>query len=143
MSSTIPEPQEVQSAMHVCDIPDCETTKPFKRKADLQRHHEQRHQTQEQKKRFDCDYSKCDRHQTPFHRMDHFRDHYRDFHKEELPRKRGESDEWYAEKAKTASKRWWRCVKCLNRVYIKESGFDCSCGSTCDKPRRQLRGFAA
>jgi hypothetical protein len=133
---------EVPNTSHICTVPGCESKTSFKRKADLMRHFEQIHQASEQKKQFYCDYSKCDRSQDPFGRIDHFRQHYRDFHGEDLPRKSGESANWYADKKQSVSKRRWRCVKCLNKVTIEDSGFTCdNCNTPCETQRRQIRGY--
>ncbi|KAK9424708.1 hypothetical protein SUNI508_13553 [Seiridium unicorne] len=99
---------EVSNGLHYCLYTGCESTTGFKRKADLQRHYDQLHRPETQKKQFFCGYERCERSKEPFHRMDHFRDHYRDFHKEDLPRKTGEKPEWYSQKEKTVSKKWWR-----------------------------------
>ncbi|KAK6218252.1 Histidine biosynthesis bifunctional protein hisB [Pestalotiopsis sp. IQ-011] len=130
------------STQHVCLVPGCDSKTTFKRKADLQRHYEQIHRPADQKKQYLCDYTRCERSKEPFHRMDHFRDHYRDFHKEDLPRKSGESAKWYADKEKAASSKHWRCVKCLTKVSIKEYGFQCgSCETPCEQQRRSIRGY--
>ncbi|KAF7521068.1 hypothetical protein G7054_g12567 [Neopestalotiopsis clavispora] len=133
---------EVPNTSHMCTVPGCESKTSFKRKADLMRHFEQIHQAADQKKQFYCDYSKCDRSQDPFGRIDHFRQHYRDFHGEDLPRKSGESSNWYADKKQSVSKRSWRCVKCLSKVNIKDCGFTCdNCNTPCEAQRRQIRGY--
>ncbi|KAF3009071.1 hypothetical protein E8E14_007699 [Neopestalotiopsis sp. 37M] len=135
---------EVPDASHMCTVPGCESKTFFKRKADLMRHIEQIHQAPEQKKQFYCDYSTCDRSQDPFGRIDHFRQHYRDFHGEDLPRKSGESAKWYADKKQSVAKRSWRCVKCLNKVNIKDSGFTCNnCNTPCETQRRHIRGYTS
>lgn len=124
---------------HVCLAPNCEA-KHFRRKADLERHYQQKHTPSHLKKQYFCDYSKCPRREEPFHRVDHFRDHYRDYHCEDIPRKTGEKDEWYDGRA--VSRHWWRCNKCLKRKSIVEVGWECpGCGSRCDSGRRKLRGY--
>ncbi|KAK8084808.1 hypothetical protein PG997_006079 [Apiospora hydei] len=123
---------------HTCLYPGCES-KPFKRKADLDRHWEHVHLPPHQKVSYYCDYSKCSRHTEPFHRMDHCRDHLREYHKEDLVRKNGkEDDEWYQNRK--VSTKWFRCTKCLHRNQIKESGWTCpNCSTSCDKKRQKLR----
>ncbi|KAH6655594.1 hypothetical protein BKA67DRAFT_657524 [Truncatella angustata] len=141
MRATIPEPEHANEG-HMCLIPACNSKTVFKRKADLQRHYDQVHQSSHLKKQYFCDYPRCERSKEPFHRMDHFRDHYRDFHKEDLPRKSGESNEWYAEKAEKASRKWWRCTKCLTKIAIKDYAFVCiQCNTPCDAPRQSIRGY--
>ncbi|RDA86809.1 hypothetical protein CP532_6399, partial [Ophiocordyceps camponoti-leonardi (nom. inval.)] len=54
------------------------TSRPFKRRADLDRHYKHRHAPDSVKDSFICDYPRCSRHQDPFHRLDHFRDHLRE-----------------------------------------------------------------
>jgi len=61
---------------HVCLTAGCD--KSFKRKADLERHYEQKHMPHSEKFHFACDYTKCARALEPFRRADH----YRDYHKE-------------------------------------------------------------
>ncbi|KAK8116232.1 egg shell [Apiospora sp. TS-2023a] len=123
---------------HQCLYPQCES-KPFKRKADLDRHWEHVHLPSDQKVSYYCDYSKCSRHTEPFHRMDHCRDHLREYHKEDLVRKNGkEDDEWYHNRK--VSSKWFRCTKCLHRNQIKDSGWTCpNCNTSCDKRRQKLR----
>ncbi|KAH9909092.1 hypothetical protein F4778DRAFT_776258 [Xylariomycetidae sp. FL2044] len=96
------------STSYPCPMPNC-AAGPFKRKADLERHHTQRHQLASQKQKFPCDYRRCDRRGSdvvdspspssergggggggggrPFYRKDHLRDHLRDYHREDLPRR--------------------------------------------------------
>lgn len=126
--------------MHVCLWKNCDA-KPFKRKADLERHYRHRHKADDEKDQHLCDYHNCARNTEPFHRVDHCRDHYREFHKEDLVKKKGrEDDEWY--NTRLVSKRWWRCSKCLQRNRVS-NGWDCTtknCRSQCDAQRRGLRG---
>ncbi|KAK8014676.1 hypothetical protein PG990_007972 [Apiospora arundinis] len=133
-----PESPVGQPEGHTCLFPQCDS-KPFKRKADLDRHWEHVHLPPEQKTTYFCDYPKCSRHAEPFHRMDHCRDHLREYHKEDLVRKNGkEDDEWY--RNRKVSTKWFRCTKCLRRNQIKESGWACPyCNVSCDKKRQKLR----
>lgn len=129
------------NGLHYCLIKGCATSNGFKRKADLQRHYDQIHPPKENKKQFYCDYQRCERHSKPFGRIDHFRDHYREFHREDLPRQAGETREWWSDR-KNVPKKWYRCVKCLEKNYIKDHGEQCAkCGSTCEPQRLQLRGY--
>jgi hypothetical protein len=122
--------------VHTCLQSGCD--KRFKRKADLERHYEQKHTPTYLKKHHFCDYAKCSRRAEPFHRLDHFRDHYRDYHKEDLPRKKGESKSWYDNRSWKPD--WWRCPKCLERRYVATDRWDCApCGSRCDATRRERR----
>ncbi|KAK8069523.1 hypothetical protein PG994_006139 [Apiospora phragmitis] len=123
---------------HICLYTQCEA-RPFKRKADLDRHWQHVHQPPEKKSTYYCDYSKCSRYSEPFHRMDHCRDHLREYHKEDLIRKNGkEDDEWY--RNRKVSSKWFRCTKCLRRNQIKESAWTClDCSTPCDKKRQKLR----
>jgi hypothetical protein len=131
-----------------CLYPGCDE-KIFKRPADLERHHRNVHGEPDQKENFLCDYPPC-RARGAFNRKDHFRDHLRDYHKEDIGsmkrEKRGgkrEIDEemwvklqaaWIKERKIVAS--WWRCPKCLHRVYIAESRYICqSCNHPCDGER--------
>ncbi|PFH61135.1 hypothetical protein XA68_18142 [Ophiocordyceps unilateralis] len=104
--------QQQQRDFPVCCLhPGC-TARPFKRRADLDRHYKHRHAPDSVKDSFSCDYPRCSRHQDPFHRLDHFRDHLREFHKEDIE-KRGGSEAGL----RPASSSWWRCRRCLKRVY--------------------------
>ncbi|ORY64936.1 uncharacterized protein BCR38DRAFT_341961, partial [Pseudomassariella vexata] len=130
-----------ESGLHICLASGCDS-KPFKRKADLQRHYRHRHCQDSHKKAYYCDYPKCQRRSEPFHRLDHCRDHYREFHSEDLVRKNGkEGSDWFANRY--FSRRWWRCTKCLQRNMTSD-GWTCGtpgCQSHCDTRRRELRGY--
>ncbi|KXJ92051.1 hypothetical protein Micbo1qcDRAFT_162143, partial [Microdochium bolleyi] len=88
-------------------------TKSFKRPADLDRHYKHKHPTSPVEQ-FSCDYKRCYRSTEPFTRRDHCRDHYRDYHHEDLSRRGSES----IRHEPNVSQKWWRCVKCLDRVTI-------------------------
>ncbi|RYP02200.1 hypothetical protein DL765_010766 [Monosporascus sp. GIB2] len=126
--------------LNVCLEPGCKS-KPFKRKADLDRHYQQVHWDSSIKPSFPCDYPKCMRSANPFTRPDHYRDHYRDYHKEDLLRRsstKRETNEWWADRV--IHKKWWRCCKCLRRVYIQQHGFDChNCKTPCESQRQSYR----
>jgi hypothetical protein len=97
------------------------------------------------KEQFPCDYPPCQRVREPFTRKDHFRDHLRDYHKEDLGSAKGEKqfekkkwlklqEAWVAERK--IIPKWWRCPKCLHRIQIAESGFECrDCKRPCDRER--------
>ena len=139
-----------------CLEPGC-SSKPFKRKADLERHYQNVHRKASAKKSYPCDYRRCLRSTEYFYRLDHCRDHYREYHKEDLCRRAGpslishpnpsivggkkrESRQWWADRA--PGKKWWRCSKCLRRVYIDLDGFECrNCRSICEMERRNYRGY--
>lgn len=90
-----------------------------------------------------------------FTRKDHYRDHLRDFHKEDIvgSGKGGEKREkakgewerkqrnWWEERR--VSREWWRCARCLVRVYVNASGWVCGgpdgCKGECENERRDLR----
>jgi hypothetical protein len=85
---------------------------------------------------FPCDYGQCVRGASePFTRKDHYRDHLRDFHKEPIGCAKGEKTAKDRNKWPVAQKtwlderrynsKWWRCAKCLVRVNISESGYEC------------------
>lgn len=122
----------------VCPYTGCDA-KAFKRKADLERHIRHVHVADENKEKFYCDYPKCQRSDDAFHRIDHCRDHYRDYHLEDLARRRGESDDWYRQR-RHVPRTWWRCTRCLQRVRVDESNFECpTCRVACDGKRQRLR----
>lgn len=121
-----------------CLYPGC-TAKPFKRRADLDRHYKHRHASDAQKVSFNCDYPRCSRRRDPFHRLDHFRDHLREFHKEDIEKRGGSANEEWLEDRRVSST-WWRCSKCLNRIYIEQNGYECpNCKSTCQAKRKEAR----
>ncbi|KAI0012271.1 hypothetical protein F4779DRAFT_83034 [Xylariaceae sp. FL0662B] len=133
------------SGQHVCLEPFCDA-RPFRRKADLQRHYAHMHRAASQKPAFPCDWKRCQRHREPFFRLDHCREHYRDYHSEDLLRRGGqgprrdESPDWW--RRRNVDPRWWRCPKCLARIHVDADGFDCArCGVQCEPERRRLRGY--
>ncbi|KAK2594255.1 hypothetical protein QQS21_008034 [Conoideocrella luteorostrata] len=123
-----------------CLYPGC-NAKPFKRRVDLDRHYKQYHASKSQKVSFNCDYPRCSRRRDPFHRLDHFHDHLREFHKEDIEKRGGPvNQEWFENRR--VSSTWWRCSKCLHRIYIEKSGYECpDCKTPCQtkqqrRPRR-------
>ncbi|ETR98158.1 hypothetical protein M419DRAFT_89548 [Trichoderma reesei RUT C-30] len=121
-----------------CLHPGCDA-KPFKRRADLDRHYKHKHAPSSQKDSYHCDYARCGRRRDPFHRRDHFRDHLRDFHKEDIE-KRGVAakEDWF--EGRNASHTWWRCTKCLKRVYISRQGYECpTCKTSLQAKRKEIR----
>lgn len=126
----------------VCLHPGCDA-KPFKRRADLDRHYKHKHAPASQKDAYYCDYPKCARRRDPFHRRDHFRDHLREFHKEDIEKRGGGSvvkDEDSVINDRNTPSSWWRCAKCLVRNYVEESGYDCPlCKTSCQAKRKEIR----
>ncbi|KAK3401663.1 hypothetical protein B0T20DRAFT_458802 [Sordaria brevicollis] len=133
----VPEKSRRRNA---CPHPGCD--RAFNRAADLKRHR-RTHLSDDEKKKYRCDYKKCLRYQEAFVRDDHFRDHLRNFHKEDLTRRNKQDDEdWWLTRAKSAvASGWWRCNKCLlTRVRIKQHGWVCpTCSTHCETQRRQFR----
>ncbi|KAK0702620.1 hypothetical protein B0T21DRAFT_110399 [Apiosordaria backusii] len=125
-----------------CLVPGC-AQKAFSRSADLDRHYKMVHVDEDKKVKFKCDYKKCNRHDSPFYRQDHFRDHLRDFHKEDLLRRSKKEDrKWWEGRAPHAVyKGWWRCNRCLvKRVDIAQDGYTCpGCGNPCEAERQRVR----
>ncbi|EMR66312.1 putative c2h2 finger domain-containing protein [Eutypa lata UCREL1] len=124
----------------------CDSHKPFKRKADLERHYQQVHRPAAEKPSYPCDYSRCGRATDPFYRRDHSRDHYREYHREDIMRRSSSSSskkqtaEWWG--GRVISAKWWRCSKCLRRVYLQKDHFECrDCKATCEAERRKFRGY--
>lgn len=121
-----------------CLYPGC-NAKPFKRRADLDRHYKHRHASDAEKVSFNCDYPRCSRRKDPFYRLDHFRDHLREFHKEDIEKRGGSVNEESLEDRRVSST-WWRCPKCLKRIYIDRNGYGCpNCKSTCQPKRKDAR----
>ncbi|KAI0015149.1 hypothetical protein F4780DRAFT_115288 [Xylariomycetidae sp. FL0641] len=132
-----------QEQMLVCLQPQCEA-KTFRRKADLERHYEQHNKAPQ----FLCDVKKCPRHLRPFGRLDHYREHYRLYHGEDLtPRTSGngsgsshdkKTEGWWD--SRRVDPRWWRCAKCLARVWVADKGWQCpGCKANCEPRRRMIR----
>ncbi|KAJ3514955.1 hypothetical protein NM208_g15017 [Fusarium decemcellulare] len=121
-----------------CLSPGC-TARPFKRTADLQRHYKNTHAPDSSKDAYYCDYPKCGRSRDPFHRRDHFRDHLREYHREDI-QKRGATvnEEWL--EGRYLPNNWWRCPRCLIRVYVAKSDFECpECKTSCEPKRKEKR----
>lgn len=82
-----------------------------------------------------------------FSRKDHYRDHLKEYHKEDLgcakkskTGRQKSQESWLRER--NISEKWWRCAKCLTRVYIKDDGWRCptkSCSQPCEPERRKAR----
>lgn len=70
----------------------------------------------------------------PFGRKDHCKAHLRDIHKEPLWKRSPKDDPNWLE-GKIINDEWWRCHKCLSRVYIKKNGWTCPspCGLTLER----------
>ncbi|KAF4506418.1 hypothetical protein G6O67_006507 [Ophiocordyceps sinensis] len=119
-----------------CLHPGC-MARPFKRRADLDRHYKHRHAPDSVKESFKCDYARCSRRLDPFHRLDHFRDHLREYHKEDIEKRGGscEDNSWLGDRQVSSS--WWRCSKCLRRVHVDRSGYECPDCRTCCQPKRK------
>jgi hypothetical protein len=122
----------------------------FGRPADLERHYKNVHGEIDDKDTFACDYDKCERLYMPFTRKDHLRDHLRDYHKEDLGEAKGLKREkdakkrlameeaWKAERV--VKPQWWRCIRCLVKIYVARNGWEClQCKSTCEKERQEAR----
>ncbi|KAF6815282.1 hypothetical protein CMUS01_12469 [Colletotrichum musicola] len=88
---------------------------------------------------FHCDYPACNRRNDAFNRKDRFRIHLIDVHKEDLKKKNEEiKDDWPLTRKIYVG--WWRCQKCLDRVKVAESGWECPRDHTkCEDKRREFR----
>jgi hypothetical protein len=110
------------------------------------------HAAENEKECYKCDYLKCDRSENPFTRKDHYRAHLRDYHKEDLGRAKASvrvkemssnkqldlQKQWLDERSTNPN--WWRCMRCLARIDVKASGWDCpSCGLPCESDRKERR----
>jgi hypothetical protein len=110
------------------------------------------HATENQKECYKCDYRKCGRSEDPFTRKDHYRGHLRDYHKEDLGRTKASASEkgmssdkqldlqkqWLDERF--INPKWWRCMRCLARIDVEASGWDCfSCALPCESDRKERR----
>ncbi|PQE30268.1 C2H2 finger domain-containing protein [Rutstroemia sp. NJR-2017a WRK4] len=143
-------PSNVPKGVYPCQFPVRCPGKRFGRPADLERHYRQVHADADQKSSFPCDYPPCTRHTDPFTRKDHYRDHLKDFHKEDMgsakqgknardTRKWQEAQQAWLEERRM-DLRWWRCKKCLLRVYVKTDGYRCgTCNEDCAVERIEAR----
>ncbi|KAF4633595.1 hypothetical protein G7Y89_g4526 [Cudoniella acicularis] len=147
--------ETIDKKHHPCQFPgtSCwKTNTPpvFSRPADLERHYRQVHASEDQKENHYCDYRNCNRSNEPFTRKDHFRDHLKEYHKEDIGYCKGEKTakdkaKWAAkqrswEAERRISDKWWRCVKCLDKIYVAEYGWQCpSCKRDCEAHRREAR----
>ncbi|KAF4971815.1 hypothetical protein FZEAL_9742 [Fusarium zealandicum] len=121
-----------------CLVPGC-TARPFKRSADLQRHYRNTHVPESSKDTYLCDYPRCTRSREPFHRRDHFRDHLREYHREDIQKRGATVNEEWLEGRYTPTT-WWRCPRCLVRVYISKNNFQCpNCKTSCEPKRKEKR----
>ena len=120
----------------------------FSRAADLERHYNIVHHASADK--IKCDYPRCARHTDSFTRKDHCRDHYKEFHKEDMgtfksPKTNVDKTtlqkkelQWKNERVITPD--WWRCPKCLDRIYVESEGWQCkTCKRECEPHRIQAR----
>lgn len=136
VADSLPSPHSRRDYPVCCLHPGC-MARPFKRRADLDRHYKHRHAPDSVKESFKCDYARCSRRLDPFHRLDHFRDHLREYHKEDIEKRGGscEDNSWLGDRQVSSS--WWRCSKCLRRVHVDRSGYECPDCRTCCQPKRK------
>ena len=89
-----------------------------------------------------CGYVKYSKSQGPLMNKDPFRDHFREYHKEDLGaigKKPLETKKWKELQGAGLAERWirqksWRCSRCLCRVLIAKSGYECStCSYLCEE----------
>ncbi|KAM3075086.1 hypothetical protein ACMFMG_007456 [Clarireedia jacksonii] len=143
-------PSNVSKGVYPCQFPARCSGKRFGRPADLERHYRQVHADADQKSSFPCDYSVCVRHTDPFTRKDHYRDHLKEFHKEDIGSAKQGKNAKDAKKWQEAQQawleerrmdlRWWRCKKCLKRVYVKTDDYRCkTCNEDCAAERIEVR----
>lgn len=107
------------------------------------------HAPDEQRDRLFCDYERCGRSTEPFGRKDHCRDHYRDYHKEDLGcakrEKKLQRKEWLKAQQiwleeRVIDPRWWRCARCLSRMYVDKDSWECrDCKTQCEAERMESR----
>ncbi|KAG4033862.1 hypothetical protein MFRU_004g03600 [Monilinia fructicola] len=144
------QPSDPQKGVYPCQFPIGCTGKQFRRPADLERHYRHVHADADQKASFPCDYKPCIRSKDPFTRKDHYRDHLKDFHKEDVgtakqPKNAKDSKKWQATQQawldeRQVDPRWWRCRRCLQRVYVETQGYKCTtCNEDCAKDRIEVR----
>jgi hypothetical protein len=114
---------------YTCLFPCC-CAKPFRRHCDLERHYEIAHPAPGADPIFLCDYPGCGRGKSPFARRAYFRDHLKEQHKEAI--KHGRRREGLTCSERTSNEPWWRCGRCLKRIYFDTEGYNCtSCKTKC------------
>ncbi|ATZ53269.1 hypothetical protein BCIN_09g01430 [Botrytis cinerea B05.10] len=139
-----------QKGVYPCQFPIGCPGKQFRRPADLERHYRNVHADADQKGSFPCDYKPCTRSKGPFTRKDHYRDHLKDFHKEDIGTAKQPKNTKDPEKLEALQQawleerqidpRWWRCRKCLRRVYVDTNGYKCvTCNEECAQERIEAR----
>jgi serine/threonine protein kinase len=133
-----------------CEHPSCWDTNDkfrFKVFADLADHYRNDHPNAIQAEFFPCDYPTCRRagDEDAFTRKDAYRDHLRESHMEDMAKRHKtlkREQEWLA--SRVVSSKWWRCVQCLDRVFVASDGWACpSCKQPCEPERLQLRKLSA
>ncbi|ESZ96515.1 hypothetical protein SBOR_3137 [Sclerotinia borealis F-4128] len=143
-------PSNPQKGVYPCQFPIGCSGRQFGRPADLERHYRHVHADADQKGSFPCDYQPCDRSKDPFTRKDHYRDHIKDFHKEDVgsakqPKNFKDPKKWQViqqawREERQIDPRWWRCKRCLQRVYVETHGYKCTtCNEECAKDRIEAR----
>ncbi|KAF7861507.1 hypothetical protein EAF04_008070 [Stromatinia cepivora] len=142
-------PSNPQKGVYPCQFPTGCPGKQFRRPADLERHYRHIHGDADQRLSFPCDYKPCSRSKGAFTRKDHYRDHLKDFHKEDIgtakkpknakdPTIQALQQAWLEERQ--IDPRWWRCRRCLQRVYVETNGYKCTtCNEECEKERIEAR----
>ncbi|CAD6444705.1 dedf643d-e780-4689-a075-725ca4ab91fb [Sclerotinia trifoliorum] len=143
-------PSNPQRGIYPCQFPTGCPGKQFRRPADLERHYRHVHADADQKGSFPCDYKPCTRSKGPFTRKDHYRDHLKDFHKEDIGTAKQPKhakdlktiqalrQAWLQERQ--IDPRWWRCRRCLQRVYVDTHGYKCiTCNEECTEERIKAR----
>ncbi|TAQ85013.1 hypothetical protein B7494_g6661 [Chlorociboria aeruginascens] len=139
------DPSVNSLGMFRCEHPSCWDTKDkfrFHVFLDLVRHYNEAHPSVMPVEAFFCDYlHTCGRSKDPFDRKDSYRDHLREFHQEDLTRRHKNlqrQQSWLA--TRTFSLQWWRCIKCLRRIFIDKEGWLCKkCNEPCELVRIALR----
>ncbi|RFN46235.1 transcription factor [Fusarium flagelliforme] len=101
-----------------CTLREC-TAGPFRRYVDLERHTRYTHSNELSGYVYRCDYRNCTRSYELFHRRDYFRYHLREYHDEDISKYEASSD------MGSGATTWWRCPRCLTRVYVSENGYEC------------------
>lgn len=143
-------PSNPEKGVYPCQFPSGCPGKQFRRPADLERHYRHVHADADQKGSFPCDYKPCTRSKGPFTRKDHYRDHLKDFHKEDIgtakqPKNAKDpkaiqalQQTWLEERQ--IDPRWWRCGRCLQRVYVDTHSYKCiTCNEECAQERIEAR----
>jgi DNA-directed RNA polymerase subunit RPC12/RpoP len=109
-------------AFYPCPWPRCDAP-PFTNQTQLSRHFTLHHTPGQADEDFSCDHRDCARKGKKYKRVCDYWEHLRGHHGESM----GTIDKHDASlDGGLATKGWWRCLLCMQRVMIETDGYECS-----------------